>query len=154
MERFIIIRGPLGIGKTTIAKEIAKKLNAKYVSIDKILENNGLDRKDNHFIPKDFIKANEIALKNTNKKRIIFDGCFYFKEQIKHLKKIDKTVVFNLKAPLSTCIKRDKGRKKVYGKQAAKEVYELVSKFDYGININTNNKTPEQVIKLIIEVLK
>jgi shikimate kinase len=34
MEYFVIIRGPLGVGKTTIAKRLAKQLNAKYISID------------------------------------------------------------------------------------------------------------------------
>ena len=37
MNKVIIIRGPLGSGKTTIAKEVARKLNAEYISIDSIV---------------------------------------------------------------------------------------------------------------------
>ena len=38
MKQGILIRGPLGIGKTTIAKLLAKKLGAERFHIDKVLE--------------------------------------------------------------------------------------------------------------------
>ena len=158
---FIIIRGPLGIGKTTIAKKLAKILKADYISIDKVLEENNLDKIDNDFVPEDYIKANRVVLpkvKSSLKKGmiVIFDGCFYFKEQIKHLEKnlSFKGYVFNLKAPLEVCILRDSKRKRVYGKQAARDVHKLVSKFDYGLDIYTENKTEEQIVKEIMEKLK
>lgn len=160
MVYFIIVRGPLGIGKTTIAKALAKKLNAEYISIDKVLEENGLDREDNNFTPEDFIKANEIILPEVKEtlargKVVIFDGCFYFKEQIEHLEKNlkFKSYVFTLRAPVEACIARDAGRKRIYGEQAARDVHKLVSKFDYGINIETENKTELQVIKEILSYL-
>ena len=162
MTFWIIIRGPLGIGKSTIAKSLAKELDAEYISMDQILEENGLDKRENKpCIPaKNFIKANEIILTKVKKdledKIVIFDGCFYHKEQIEHLiKKLNtQNYIFNLKASLKTCINRDKKRDKVYGKDAATAVHNLVSKFDYGININTENKTPKQTIKEIISNLK
>ena len=40
MSYYIIIRGPLGCGKSTIAKKISKILNAKYISMDEIVDNN------------------------------------------------------------------------------------------------------------------
>jgi len=160
MEYYIIIRGALGIGKTTIAKKLAKILNAKHISIDKVLEENGLDKVDNNFIPEDFIKTNEIILPKVREslskgKIVIFDGCFYFKEQIKHLERDlkFKGYIFNLKAPLKICIKRDSKRKRVYGEKATREVYELVSKFDYGMNIDTDKKTKEEVVKEILSHL-
>jgi len=156
---YIIIRGPLGIGKSTIAQKLAKILKAEYISIDKFLKENNLDRVNNNLTAEDYIKANNLVLPKVkaslNKGTIvIFDGCFYFKEQIEHIKKNLKTFksfIFNLKAPLETCIERD--RKRVYGAQAAKEVYELVSKFDSGIIINTNNRTEEEVIHKILNRL-
>ena len=159
MSYFIIIRGPLGIGKSTIARKLSKILNAEYISIDKVLEENNLDKADNNFTPEDFIKANEIILPQIKKdlanKVIILDGCFYFKEQIEHLKKNlqFKHFIFNLKAPVEVCIVRDAGRKRVYGEKAAREVYELVSKFSLGINIDTENKTENQVIREILSFL-
>jgi len=161
MSYFIVIRGPLGIGKTTIARALAKKLNAEYISIDKVLEENGLDKENNDFLPEDFVKANEIVLPKVKKdlskgKIVIFDGCFYFKEQVEHLEKNlpMKHYIFNLKAPVETCIERDSKRKKVYGGKAAGEVFRLVSAFDYGIIINTDNKTPEQVVREILSYVK
>lgn len=160
MSYFVIIRGPLGIGKSTIAKALSKVLKAEYISIDRVLEENRLDKEDNSFIPGDFIAANKIVLPEVKEflekdKIVIFDGCFYFKEQIEHLKRNIhyKHYIFNLKAPIEVCIERDKKRKKIYGEQAAREVYELVSKFDYGINIDTNKKTEKEVIKEILSHL-
>ena len=43
MKKVIIIRGPLGSGKTTISKLIADKINANYYSIDNVLERYNLD---------------------------------------------------------------------------------------------------------------
>jgi len=158
---FIIIRGPLGIGKSTIARALAEILKAEYISFDKVLEENGLDREDDNFIPEDFIKANEIVLpkaKDSLKKGriVIFDGNFHFKEQIEHL--INslpyKYYIFDLKASIGTCIKRDSERERVYGEKATREVFELVSKFDYGIKIYTDKKTKEEVIKEILSYLK
>ena len=125
MNYYIIIRGPLGIGKSTIAISLAKELNAEHISMDKVLEENGLDKADNNFTPEDFIKADNIVLPTVKEdlkkgKIVIFDGCFYFKEHIKHLEKSihAKGYVFDLKASLKTCIERDSKRKKVYEKRA------------------------------------
>ena len=155
----IIIRGPLGVGKSTISKLLAQEIDAEYYSIDKILEENGLDRGDNAFTPEDFIKANKIILKEVkkhlNKKTVIIDGNFYFKEAIEHLEKeIKNTMVFTLKAKLETCIKRDKARKISYGEQAAKEVHALTSKVNHGIDIDAENKTKDQIIEELKSIIK
>jgi GrpB-like predicted nucleotidyltransferase (UPF0157 family)/shikimate kinase len=164
MTFYIIIRGPLGIGKTTISKILAKKLKAEHISMDKVLEENNLDKVDEKegCIPaRNFIKADEIVFPKLKSlldkgKIVIFDGCFYHKEQIEHIERNfqGEHFIFNLKAPLEVCIKRDKGRDKVYGEFAAKIVHKLVSRFDYGANINTEGKTPAQVAKEIIGYTK
>lgn len=161
MTYYIIIRGPLGVGKSTIAQKLAKQLNAEYISMDKVLEENGLDRADDNFIPDDFIKADNIVLPKVKEdlkkgKITIFDGCFYFKEQIEHLEKNipAKGYIFDLKAPLKTCIERDSKRPRVYGKDAAEAVYKLVSKFAYGIPINTQGKSADEVVSEILEHIK
>jgi len=160
--KYLIIRGPLGVGKTTIARKLSKILNAKYISLDKVLEDNNLDvvdKKEGRIPAKNFIKADNLILgeiKHELKKGkiVIFDGCFYHKEQIKHLKRnLGKGFVFTLNAPLSVCISRDTKRKRIYGEDAAKVVYELVSKFNYGINLNTHKKTEKEVIREILKKL-
>ena len=160
MKFYIIIRGPLGCGKSTISKILSTILNAEYIPFDKVLEDNNLDKSDNAFTPEDFIKANNIVLNRAkeylNKNKIVvFDGCFYFIEQLKHLEKNlpGSGYIFTLKTSLETCIERDRNRKKVYGEQAAKEVHDLVSKFDYGININTENKTEKEVVNKVLSYL-
>jgi shikimate kinase len=157
---YVIIRGSLGIGKSTIAKELAKKIKGEYISIDQVLEENKLDKIDKKLgciSCENFIKANEIALplilKNLeNGKNVVIDGNFYHKEQldnlIKNLGKYKK-YVFTLKATLETCIERDKQREKSYGEGAATAVFNLVSRFDSGINIDSEGKKKQEVLNEI-----
>ena len=57
MKKVIIIRGSLGVGKTTISKLLAKELHAEYLSLDKILKDNNLEGTNG--IPlENFLKAN------------------------------------------------------------------------------------------------
>jgi uncharacterized protein YutE (UPF0331/DUF86 family)/broad-specificity NMP kinase len=161
----IIIRGILGIGKITIAKMLTKDLGADYFSIDSILEQEGLDKVDEKqgCIPlSNFIKANEkilLKIKETIclNKTVIIDGNFYHKEQLDNLVNSlsdSKVYIFTLKTSLKTCIQRDKERQNSYGKDAATAVYKLVSRFDYGIIIDTENKTEKVVVEEIKEGLK
>ena len=163
MSFYIIIRGPLGCGKSTISKELANILNAKYVSIDKIVDDTKLiprEKEEGYISQKSFIKANEIAVERVKDslKRgegVIFDGNFYWKSQIEDL--ISRLsfphYVFTLKAPLEVCIERDKGRKELIGKDAARVVYKKVSEFDYGTVIDVN-KSLEDSLKEIRGYLK
>ena len=141
MSYYIIIRGPLGCGKSTIAEKLAQKLGAEYVGVDEVLEKHGLDKvpPDAPCIPaENFIKANEIGIPTAKEKLsggkvVIFDGNFYHKEAIEHL--VNNLpfshYVFTLKAPLEICIERDRQRAKTYGEDAAKAVFGLVSRLDY-----------------------
>lgn len=162
MSYFIIIRGPLGIGKSTVSKKLAEILNGTYISIDSILEENGLDKVENEeSIPvKNFIASNDIIIPQTKQnilddKPVIIDGNFYHREQIDHL--IDSLpfehYVFTLKAPLDICIKRDRERPKPYGKDAATAVYNMASRFDHGQIINTQNLDEKGVIDRILSFL-
>ncbi len=154
MSYFVIIRGALGVGKTTIARKLAKIIDASYFSIDKVLSENKLDRCGEEGIPAaNFIKGNDLVIPAIKKslavgKPVIIDGCFYRKEQIEHFisKLGGKYFVFTLKAPLKICIARDKGRAKTYGKDAAAAVFNMVSEFDYGIVIETEGRTEEEVV--------
>jgi predicted kinase len=162
MSYYIIIRGPLGSGKSTISEKLAHILDAKHVHIDEVLEKHGLDKMmpDAPCIPaENFIKANEILLPEvkqllTNGKIIIFDACFYHKEVIEHLVQNlpYEHYIFTLKVPLELCIQRDSARKKTYGEGAAWAVHSLVSRFDYGTNIDVTGSL-EDAIKDIISYL-
>lgn len=153
----------MGVGKSTIARNLAKVLKAKYISIDDLLSEYGLDRVSDEegCIPvSNFISVVERILPSVVRKLgegeiVILDGCFYHEEQIDHLLRNlpEPHYAFNLRATLRTCIERDSGRGKAYGVDAATAVYNLVSRFDYGININTDVKTEGQVVEEILSNL-
>ncbi len=161
MNYYLIIRGPLGCGKTTISKELAKKLNAKHISIDSLLDKHGLtnDKEEGYISQKSFIKANEIAIREakrylTKNKPVIFDGNFYWKSQIDHLINNLKfqSYVFTLHAPLKVCIERDSKRISPHGEGAAMVVYNKVNSFNYGNVIDVSkpiNKTIQEIISYL-----
>lgn len=157
MEYCIIIRGPAGVGKTTIAKKLAKELKADYFSFDKIMRKNNLDNLVGKGIPSEnFIKANEIIiLLIIRKKRAVLDGCFYREKQINHLlnKLKTKVYIFTLDADITECSKRNKTRKNPMTEENIKQVHNLVSEIKIGININTVGKSIQQIVSEILNHL-
>lgn len=156
MNLLIIIRGPLGIGKTTISKLLAQKINADYYSVDDMLAENNLDIVDENIgcIPKqNFLKVNQIIIPKIlqNNRSVVIDGNFYYQNQIEDLiKNIPfKSFVFNLNAPLEICINRDSQRPNPHGVGATTAVYNLVSQFNYGEIINVSNLTIEDSVDQI-----
>jgi len=163
MVFYIIIRGPLGIGKSTISEALARDIKAQYIPIDRILDQHNLTKEweDGYISQKSFIKANEITVPKAKKlldmgKTVIFDGNFYWKSQIDDLiKRLHYPhYVFTLKAPLEICIKRDNERVKTHGKDAAEAVYKKSAQLEYGIVIETENKSVKDVVNEIEKRLK
>jgi len=154
MEYCIIIRGPAGIGKTTISKELAKAIDAKYFSFDKIMKDNKLDDiVGDGIAAENFVKANEIILSEMKKhKRVVLDGCFYRKKQMEHLlhKLSSKVFIFTLLADITECHKRNLSRKNPLSKENVKQVYDLVCKLKVGTDIRVRNKEVHTVVSEII----
>lgn len=160
MSKAILLRGPLGVGKTTVARALCARLDGVYLSVDAILEENQLDQCPDGIPARNFIRANEIALPVAQAalsigKAAVFDGNFYYKSQIKHLlRRLPKpSFVFTLNASVEDCIARDRGRERVYGVDAATWVHFLVTRFSAGIPIDTSEKTAEQVVEEIMSHL-
>lgn len=160
MSYYIIIRGPAGIGKTTISKKLQEKLDAVCFSFDDILKKHQLEISDGQGISKEsFLKANELVADDAKKeieegKVVIFDGCFYHKDQLENLITLlpFKHFVFDLKASLDQCIERDKGRKSI-GKDSIRAVHKMVSEFNYGTPIKTEGKTVEDVVTELLTIV-
>lgn len=158
MGYFIIIRGPLGCGKSTIAERLSKTINAEYVAVDRILDEHDLtkDKEAGYVSQKSFLKANEIVIPKAKKFLdkgipVVFDGNFYWKSQIGDL--INKLeyphYVFTLKAPLEVCVERDSKRKKTHGEDAVKAVYKKSTEFDYGTVINITKSLDEAIEEIL-----
>ncbi|VVB61303.1 Shikimate kinase [uncultured archaeon] len=161
MSYLVILRGPAGVGKTTVGEKLAEVLNGECIHIDKILDDNGLGYiSGEKWVPEiNFLKVNEILEPHINEQLnkgmvVVVEGNFYHKSQIEDiLRKVrHKYYSFTLKAGLETCINRDKNRSGI-GKERVKAVFKLVSTFDYGIVIDTEDKMPEHVVKEIISHL-
>ena len=156
MIKLIIIRGPLGVGKTTVSKILAQNLRARYVSLDQIVDDNKLVAPNADGIPlESYLKANEIILNFANKsdKTYIIDGCFYYQEQIDDLvnKFNNDVVIFTLVSDVQTCIQRDSQRPKVYGEDSTRYVHMVTTKVKAGYEIDNTNLTTEETVKKILD---
>lgn len=161
MNHYIIIRGPLSSGKTTISNKLAEILSARYISIDYILDEYGLieDKEDGYISQKSFLRANEIAAQRAVRflesgTPVIFDGNFYWKSQIEDLIRQLQFPhrIFTLKASLEICIERDSKRENPHGKDAVEAVYNKTNEFDYGMVIDVMQSV-EQIVSEICKIV-
>ncbi len=154
MKKIIVIRGPLGVGKTTISKLLAEKLQAEYLSVDEILHKSDLDGPDEISV-ENFLKANEIIFKlvNNSEKIFIIDGNFYYQEQIDDLKQkfTDQIIFFTIISPVEKCLERDTGREKSLGEASTRFIYEITTKITEGFEIDNSDLTAEETVEKIMK---
>ena len=160
MSYLIIIRGPLGIGKTTISKRLASILRAKYYSIDRIVDKKCFKKTkaaDGFIAEETFMRANGVIIPKVKEylrtgKIVIIDGNFYRKKALLNLiqKLKCEHYVFTLKASLKVCISRDMKRAKSLGKDAARVVYHKTSAFDYGKIVKTQRLDVKETLRRIL----
>lgn len=161
MRFYIIIRGSLGSGKSTIAEKLSRNLHADVVAVDRVLDDHKLadDKEDGYISQTSFLKVNEIIAPTARQtlrsgRAMIFDGNFYWKSQLDDLiQKLDfPHYVFTLKAPLEMCIERDRQRNKTHGKDAAEAVYKKSISFEYGIVIDATGTVDETVQEILSRI--
>lgn len=155
-KKIILIRGPLGVGKSTIAEKLANDIHAEYVSLDKLLKDNDLEGTDG--IPlENFLKSNKILFDiiNTSKNSFIIDGCYYYQEQIDDLQRMfnNKIIIFSLVTTVENCIKRDSKRETVYGEDAARFVHRVTTKIKAGYEIDNSDLTVQETINNITDLM-
>jgi len=136
---FVILRGPLGAGKTTVARAFARATGAEVVSVDELLESEPWDGGSERL----FLKTNRrvAALVRTAARRsrpAVVDGNFYWSRVISDLERRLPLphLVFELRAPLRLCIERDRHRPNAYGSTATREVYRKVARVRRGIPLD------------------
>lgn len=155
MSYLVVVRGPLGVGKSTVSVRLAEAIEGDHISIDRILEQYGLEEWDEDRIAlRSFLRANTFAADRARAslaqgRPVVVDGCFYWKEQLDDLlqRLANPHFVFTLDAPLAVCVARDRTRPMTpsgsepragdqLGADAAGAVYQLVSRVRYGTYVD------------------
>jgi len=167
MPKNIVLMGYRGSGKTSIAKELGKKLNRKVISTDNEIEKQVGPIKD--FIEKSgWEKFRDIegqVIENIHGNNLIIDCGGGFIEREKNIAKLKEngTIIW-LKSSVQTIrerIKDKKERPSLTGKRSfIDEVEEVLRKrmplykkaADY--EVDTENKPIAQVAKEILEIIK
>ena len=154
---YLIVRGPLGAGKSTIARRLARRLRGRYVSIDRILEERDLERWEDGYISEaSFLRANEFAARAADRflrhgTPAIVDGNFYWPRAIDDL--IDRLpyahAVLTLRLPVGKCRVRDAGRARPLGDAAVRDVYRKVTSFDRGLRVDARGSIDEVVARAL-----
>ncbi|MGP8078779.1 MAG: ATP-binding protein [Thermoplasmata archaeon] len=160
MVFYVVVRGPLGVGKSTVSARLARELGAEHVPIDRILDERGLEEWEGGYISqKSFLRATAIAVDQARGflergTPVVFDGNFYWKSQIESLIiQLDyRHYVFTLKAPLRVCIERDSQRSPPHGKKAARDVYAKSTEFDYGIGVDATRAVEDVVGEILSHI--
>lgn len=160
----IIINGPPGIGKSTIARKLTKKLKraavievdrVKYFSVDARKRTESIDIGDQQV----FMMVQ--ALRSSGKANIVLDYVYetpkYFQAVVRKLRSIDRGVyAYRLRAVLAENIHRDKRRPASV--QMGQRVRELAARLDeqgdsVGYTVETTGlsveKTAEKIFLLI-----
>ncbi len=157
--KHIIIRGPLGVGKSTIARKLSEALNYTYVSLDQVIDDNKLVPPGVEGVPlESFLDANELLLQYSQESTqpLIIDGCFYYQEQLDDLvsKLNGRVTIFTLSCSVEECIDRDSKRDKVYGEDAARFVHMMTSGVKAGLEIDTSKLSADETLAEIKRKVK
>ncbi|MDE1820575.1 MAG: AAA family ATPase [Euryarchaeota archaeon] len=152
---FLLLRGPLGVGKSTVARALSRKLAAKVVSMDRVVDRWAWDGGSERLFLRANVVAAEIARPSLERAvPVIFDGCFYWRKVIEDLRARlpYPSRVVTLRAPLAVCIERDSERRTSYGEGSARAVYRKVRRERVGTSVDASGdltSTVEAVLALL-----
>ncbi len=163
MEKNLTLTGMMGVGKSTIGKNLAKKLKCNFVDVDKLIENNeGMSinlifkKKSESYFRKIESEIALSVLKKTNSVISLGGGAFLNNSIRRSIKKL--SVSFWLDVPIDLLInrlKRTKKRPLLNNKninETVKKIYferkKIYSEADFKIKCNSL-KTEEIVDKIL-----
>ena len=163
MEKNLTLTGMMGVGKTTIGKRLAKKLNFAFIDIDKIIEKQEGESISSIFKNKgeDYFRKLEKqqTLKELKKDKSVISlgGGAFLNSSIRQFSK-KNSISFWLDVPIETLLKRLKRSKNrpVLGKEktdsSIKKIYFIRKKF-YNMadcRIKCKTLTLKQIIEKIL----
>ncbi len=163
MLKNLTLTGMMGVGKTTIGKNLAKKLNYNFVDIDKLIENNEgtsinliFKNKSESYFRK---IESEITLTELKKKKSVISlggGAFLNQNIRKNIKKLSAS--FWLDVPIDILIRRLKNSRQrplLYKKNISdvlKKIYferkKIYNEADY--KIKCSSLKPAEIVKKIL----
>ena len=163
MEKNLTLTGMMGVGKTTIGKRLAKKLNYAFVDVDKIIEKQEGESISSIFKNKgeDYFRKLETqqTLKELKKVKSVISlgGGAFLNSSIRQFAK-KHSISFWLDVPIETLLKRLKKSKNrpVLGKDKAddsiKKIYFIRKKFynKADCRIKCKTLTLKQIIEKIL----
>jgi len=163
VKKNLVLLGMMGVGKSTLGKIVAKKLNLKFVDTDlniekkwsmkiwQIFENRGESffRIEEEKEVLECLKKNKIVLAlgggafmNKNIRDLILKNCLSFWLDL-NLKTITRRVKWNKKRPLLNQQKAEEIIKELYSKR--KNIYKL-AKYKINCNKMTKGEIAEKII--------
>ena len=162
MKKSLVLTGMMGVGKSTIGRLVAKKLNVKFIDVDKIIEKN--EKKSIYQIFDDsgeryFRKLEEkVTLKILKNKKVVvaLGGGAFINNEIRE-KELKSCISFWLKIDIEKLMRRYKNNrrpllnkknldtdvKKMYQKR--KKIYSLAN-----FKINCDNMSKTKIIEKIL----
>ena len=157
MSFYLIVRGPLGSGKTTVSRALVERLHAAYLSVDQILDEYDLERWEGDFISESsFLAANDVAVHEAEPylrrgTPVVIDGNFYWRSVVDDLVRrlAFAHLVVTLKVPVDVCVARDAGRAHPLGAVDTRMVFEKSRSFDYGASIDASGSVEETVSRVL-----
>ena len=159
MLKIIILRGPAGVGKSTVAELLQKKLGENWVHLDidkikhTISETSSPIRSEiAHRVGKYFIE--ELLSNNFN---IIVEEIFrenFYKELLSLIERSHSSVhKFFLRADINTLITRNASRVKIKDHKTIQDLHSEIQPLEGEKILETSNYSTEQLAELIIKDL-
>ncbi|BAA30356.1 adenylate kinase family protein [Pyrococcus horikoshii] len=149
----IAITGTPGVGKTTVAKLLAKKLNYEYVSLKDFALEKGCGRRVNDEVEVEIDELAYFIERELKGKNAVLDG------HLSHLMPVDLVVVLRAHPKLIGERLRERGydREKI-GENVEAELVdavliEAIEEHENVIEVDTTNKSPEDVVEEIVSLI-
>jgi len=163
LNKNLVLTGMMGVGKSTIGRLIAKRLEMKFIDVDKVIENKEQksikqifdDNGENYF--RKLEEKITLKILKTNKTVVALGGGAFLNKEVRSkvlgscvsvwlkvsLDKLIRRYNKNNKRPLLNKKKLDTDVKKIY--QARKKIYSLAN-----FKINCDNMSKTQIIEKIL----